>query len=195
MQRRSTQSYTDEEVINLFHQGEEESLVYIVRRFQKELLFFANNILQRKEVAEEIVDDSFLKVWQRHADFNALPALKSFLYIAVKNACLDYLKSPKNKPLENISDLDGELPSPDSVEAKMIYSELLGLIFREVEQLPEKQKQVFLMSYIEGLTTEEIAERLAISTNAVFINKHEATKTMRKVLSATSWMLLLILNH
>lgn len=194
MQRRPTQSYNDEEAISLFRQGEEKSLVYIVRRFQKELLFFANNMIQKEEVAEEIVDDSFLKVWQRHSDFNALPALKSFLYIAVKNACLDYLKSPKNKPLENITDLDRELPSPDSVDANMIYSELLGLIFREVEQLPEKQKQVFLMSYIEGLTTEEIAERLAISTNAVFINKHEATKAMRKVLGATSWMLMLILN-
>lgn len=194
MLRRSTQSYTDEEAINLFRLGEEKSLGYIVKRFQKELLFFANNMVQKEEVAEEIVDDSFLKVWQRHADFNALPALKSFLYIAVKNACLDYLKSPKNQPLENISDLERELPSPDSVEARMIYSELLGLIFREVEQLPEKQKQVFLMSYIEGLTTEEIAERLAISTNAVFINKHEATKAMRKVLGASSWMLLLILN-
>lgn len=184
----------DDEALLAFRLGEEKSLEFIIRRFQTELVFFANNILQQLEVAEEIVDDSFLKVWQRRTDFDALPALKSFLYKSVKNACLDYLKSPKNRRHQDIMNIDFEFPSPDDMEAKMIYAELLGLIYREAEQLPLKQKQVFLMSYIEGLSTAEIAGKLAISANAVSINKHEATKTMRKLLDSMAWILLLFLK-
>lgn len=195
MNSNSIQISNDYEVMSSFRLGERSSLEFIVRRFQRELIFFANNIIHRDEVAEEIVDDIFIKVWQRRADFETLLSLKSFLYISVKNACLDYLKSPKNKPLEDISEISFELPSADNIEANIIYAELVSLIYREANKLPKKQQQVFLMFYIEGLTMDEIASRLNISSNAVYINKYEATKTMRKLLGVYSWALFLLLNH
>lgn len=168
-------------LISAFQKGEVKALSHVIRRFERELVFFAIGIIKVRELAEEIVEDSFLKVWNRKESFQHENQIKSFLYTTVKNACLDFIKSPKNKSFEDISSITELIPSEDNLEANLIYSELLGLLYAEVNKLPEKQRKVFYMSYIEGLSTDEISNELGISYNAVFLNKFEATKTLKKI--------------
>jgi len=172
--------------------GNAVALKLLIDRYQREVCYFATNLLKDQDVAEEIVDDGFLKIWNSSGQFDSLNELKSFLYVVVRNACLDYLKSPRNRKMDVLDEDYAKVPSEENIEAQLIYSELLGAVYQEVCKLPEKQKQVFLLSFFEGLSTPEIAEKLGITANAVFINKHEATKTIRLIFKETNPFLYLL---
>lgn len=181
-----------EELMNHFRQGDTAALDWVLRRYQREICYFATGILKDRETAEEIVDDCFLKTWNARAQFNNLPDLKSYLYVVTRNACLDHLKSPRNRRMEFYGEQTPTIASSEDIEAKIIYTELLGSIYEEVSKLPQKQGQVFQLSYFDGLSVQEIAERLGITPNAVSIHKHEATKTIRRIFSDKNPLLYLL---
>ena len=178
----STRSaHDDKNLLQALRTGSTLALEEIILKHQRELLYFASHLVKNSAAIEEIVNDAFLKAWNQRNTFNALKELRSFLFVVVRNACLDYLKSPKNKVLDLVDEEKQGLLSEEDIEAHMVYSELLGAIHQEVLKLPEKQKQTFLLTFFEGLSTEEIAQRLNISHNAVFIHKHEALKNIRRI--------------
>ncbi|MDR2282665.1 MAG: sigma-70 family RNA polymerase sigma factor [Sphingobacterium sp.] len=183
----------DNDMLLRFQSGDAVGLEYFIKKHQREMLFFAKSILNNLEVAEEIVDDSFLKTWNQREKLNSASELKSYLYVVVRHACLDYLKSPKNRPSDKSINDELLILAPETIESHLIYTELLNAIYEEVCKLPEKQKQVFLLSYFDGLTTDEIMERLSISANAVFIHKHEATKAIRALFKKTNPFFYLLL--
>ena len=178
----STRSaHDDENLLQNLRAGSTLALEEIILKYQRELLYFALGLLKADAPAEEIVNDAFLKVWNQRNAFASLKELRAFLFVVVRNACLDYLKSPKNKTLDAVDEEKQALYSEEDIEARLVYTELLGAIHKEVLKLPEKQKQTFLLTFFEGLSTAEIAQRLAISHNAVFIHKHEALKSIRRI--------------
>ena len=85
-------SIGEDGVIALLREDNEKGLSVIFKKYHAGLLYFASQYLPYSQAAEDIVAESFIKIWQRRADFNSLPAIKSFLYITVKNACLNQLK-------------------------------------------------------------------------------------------------------
>lgn len=191
MKNNSKEESEEFEIICSFNQGNVQSFENIIYMFQKELTYLALSIVHHKETAEEIVNDSFLKIWNRRDKFNSIKELKSYLYITVKNGCLDFIKSPKNNTSLFVQAEEYSVPSLENIESKLIYSELLGLLMREIDKLPEKQRKVFVLSYIDGLSVKEIAKEMNISENAVSINKYEATKTIRTLFKGQYSLLLL----
>ena len=178
----STPSVHDEvSLLQSLQTGNPHALEQLISLYQRELLYFTERLVQDGQVAEEIVNDGFLKIWNRRHGFASLPELRSFLFVVVRNASLDYLKSPKNKATGSVDEQTQLLPSDEDIEAQLVYTELLAAIHAEVQKLPNKQRQTFLLTFFEGLSSEEVAERLQISVNAVFINKHEALKTIRGI--------------
>src|SRR5690606_26999886 len=131
----------------------------------KSLRFFAYNIIRNKEAAEEIVSDVFFKLWSGRERFATPQKIKAFLYIATRNACYDYLDSPKNRVHYDV-DITDQLqhPQPDLL-AGIIEAELVELVYQEINNLPEQQAAVFRMSYLEGMTTDEICDTLGITAN------------------------------
>jgi len=178
---RKQQTNNEKELLTRFRKGEEAAFSSVVALYQREICFFSTRILKDREAAEEIVGDCFLKVWDARSQFNSLPDVRSYLYVAARNASLNFLKSPRNRQMASIEEVEAILMSDDSVETRIVYTELLAEVYREVARLPEKQRQVFNLTYFEGLSAQEIAERLGISANAVYFHKHEATKAIRLV--------------
>lgn len=189
-----TRPFLKDEIVllQLLKERQTIALQEIIDLYQRGLCYFASGILNNSQVAEELVNDAYLKVWNREAHFDTLNELRSYLYVTVKNSCLDYLKSPKNKQLDGLDLEHSVIPSEEDIEARIIYAELLSFLHQQVDKLPEKQKQTFLMSFFEDMSTEEIAEKLGISKNAVFINKHEALKTIKLILKKKSTVLYLL---
>ncbi|MBL1409186.1 RNA polymerase sigma factor [Sphingobacterium faecale] len=181
MENKLTELNNDKDILYDFRNGKSQALERFIKRHQREMTYFAQTIIGNLEYSEEIIDDCFLKLWNRRKDLPIDVNLKSYLFVMVKNACLDFLRSPKRRQFERIDELTIQIPSADRIENNMIYAELLSHIYKEVNKLPPKQRLVFTLSYFEGLNTKEISEKLKISTNAVFIHKHEATKTIRSL--------------
>src|SRR5690606_28027886 len=91
-------------LINSLHKGEEEGLEGIYRLYSKRILFFAQKYVKNYQIAEEIVADVFVKVWERRMSFSSIDRVRAFLYLATKNRCLNQLRDTNVH--ENIDDLD-----------------------------------------------------------------------------------------
>lgn len=161
------------------HEGQESGLHHFIGIHGKSLRFFAYSLVRNKEVAEEIVSDVFFKLWNGREGFASAQKVKAFLYIATRNACYDYLDSPKNRVLYD-TDVTDELEHPQKdLLVQIIQTELVELIYDEVNNLPEQQASVFRMSYLEGLTTDEISDALGITSNAIFLARSRALARLR----------------
>jgi len=170
-----------ETYLNELHDGRESGLHYFIHLHGKSLRFFAYSLIRSKEVAEEIVSDVFFKLWNSRERFTGAQKIKAFLYIATRNACYDYLESPKNRIYYD-ADITDQLqhPQPDLL-AGIIESELVELVYQEINNLPEQQGAVFRMSYLEGMTTDEICDTLGITANAVFLTRSRALAKLRTI--------------
>lgn len=164
-----------------FKLGRESGLKYLMLKFGNSLRFFTYSIIRNKEASEEIVSDLFYKLWERREHVESLEKIKAFLFVSARNACYDYINSPKNRIKQEWDLLD----TIDNQEAdtlhRIIYSELVELIVREVDKLPKQQAVVFRMSFLEGMTTEEICLKLGTSIGNVYFAKSKALSTLRRV--------------
>lgn len=176
--------------------GKEEGLKAIYSLYKHPLLYFSSQYVDR-ETAEEIVSDTFVKVWQQRTQFHCIDRLKAFLYIATKNACLNHLRRPHTKwKIEDIETLDEVLCEDPEVYSKIVGTELLKEIYDEVANLPMKQREVFQMTYIEDMTVEEISKKLQISPNAVYIYRSRALTWLKgSTKIKDSLYLILLVQH
>ncbi|ERJ58833.1 RNA polymerase sigma-70 factor [Sphingobacterium paucimobilis] len=167
-------------LIDGLHKNKEQSLIAVYRLYNRKLLLFAMRYVKVREAAEEIVADSFIKMWNNRHLFSDEEKLKAFLYICTKNACLNYLRKPVlEDPLESILNTEFDLAQDVDVYTKMVHAELMAAIYKEVEKLSERQRKVFHMSFLEGLTVEEISQRLGVSTDVVYANRSRALAILR----------------
>lgn len=182
--------------LQTLREGHESGLYHFMDSYGKQLRFFAYSLLRRKQVSEEIVSDVFFKLWTHRENFKTSQNVKAFLYIATRNACYDFLESPKNK-IQNDPDITDELEYPQKdFLSQIIELELVDLIYQEINNLPEQQASVFRMSYFEGLTTEEISERLGMTPNAIFLARSRALAKLRMIFRdrPDAWAFVLMLS-
>ena len=150
----------------------------IFRRYQPMLVAYANQMLRSTEDAKEVVQDVFVSVW-KNRDHIRLDGLKSYLYTATRNKCLNFIQKKKLPTVPiNIAAIDAntEVDSAEAMEAM----ELRTILFEEVQQLPKKCKAIFLLSRQEGLSHKEIANQLGISEKTVENQIGIALKRLRK---------------
>lgn len=167
--------------LNLLREGKQKGLRYFMQKYLRELTYFAQRIVKREEVAEEIVQDTFVKVWEARQNFKSSENIKAFLYISTRNACFNHLELADTRRRTNYDELSEEILQPgNDVLTGIIHTETIALIHQELERLPTQQAKVFRLSYFEGLSTEEICLELGISPNAVFLARSRATQTLQK---------------
>lgn len=163
--------------------GQEEGLRYCITKFGSALRFFAYKIIKNKESAEDIVSESFVKLWNNREKANSIQSIKVFLYLITRNACYDYLGAQyQQRTVLTEESILEDVEDNFDILSKITYNELVYLISKEVEKLPSRQGEVFRMAYIEGLETEEICDNLNISSSNVYFTKSKALANIRKFL-------------
>ena len=123
--------------------------------------------------AEDIVHDVFLKIWDKQVFLLSESEVKNILFVAVRNACIDHLRRISLE--QEFADkraiqlkLD-ELSFYDGADELFMRKDLMAHVMAKINELPEKRREIFLLSYMEGLKAAEIAERLNLSTRTVAI--------------------------
>jgi len=146
------------------------------------LIAYAMRFLDEREDAEEIVQDVFVKFWDKCADLAPDSSIKSYLYRSVHNTCLNQLKHDKVKDayrqhvihfLEKSAEMNTEHPDPDKLRA-----EIMGAI----DELPPRCSEIFKLSRLEGLKYQEIADHLEISVKTVEVQMGKALRVLREKL-------------
>ncbi|UYQ94453.1 sigma-70 family RNA polymerase sigma factor [Chitinophaga horti] len=177
------QLYNDPDIITRFARGDELAFRTIFNEQLRPLCYFAHKLLGQKEEAEDVASTAFAALWERRAQFTSFGAIKSYLYITVRNACYDLLKH--RQVVNNAEDtITGIVNQPDiSVDARILQAELLQLIVSELNSLPERSRQILEWSFLEEKKTSEIASLLALSEAHVRMEKSRALVQLRKLLS------------
>ncbi len=155
-----------------FQQKDERGFDFFFRLWYKPLCIFADRYTCQLDIAQDIVTDVFIRLWQRHAEFSHENALRSYLYQSVKNACLDYLKKTKKEEIQIIEETRTVLDN-------IIRAEVLSEISLTIGHLPGQCQIVFLKLYAEGKTTREVADELQLSISTVKTQKARALKFIR----------------
>lgn len=161
--------------------GYESGLKYYISKFGHSLRYFAFSVTKDKGISEEIVSDSFYKLWSSRSRIKSEQSIKSYLYIVTRNACFDFVAKVENKAYFEPDSLDSLTNLEPDFLTKIIYTELLELIAAELTNLPQQQADVFKLAFLEGLSAHEISTQLGTSLNNVYFAKSNALKTLKKV--------------
>lgn len=168
---------------------------YIFKEYYSALCHYAEKIIGEPGHAEDMVQDVFERLWQKPYAFEDLRHLKDYLYKSTRNAALNFLKGAqhsKERQAKFLHDQDEETSEKD---LDIIRMEVFRVIYREINNLPEKCGEIVRMSYIEGLKNEQIAEILSISLQTVKNQKTRGLKLLRMRLPPAVIALFLLFSH
>ena len=158
----------------------------VYEKYAPALIFYARKFVDHP-TAEDVVHDVFLKIWNSETLMVANESIGSYLFSAVRNACLDLLKHQticNDYLTKAIRDLKiEELSYNENVLSKLIDQEHIDAIYKEIDHLPEKCREVFVLAYIEEKKNAEIAEQLQISVRTVEAQIYKALKILRNALT------------
>lgn len=162
----------------------------LYRRFRNYLVVFATRTVKSVDVAEDIVQEVFISIWESEKVWNSYAGFKSFLYDAVQNRCLNHLKHEdvRRRHEEYVQQFGEE----DDEEDRVMREEVYRKIYILAKGLPEKCRRVFELS-LEGKKNEEIAVALDISELTVKAHKQNALRYFRE--RADELILLVVVNR
>lgn len=158
----------------------------LFKTYYSVLCTFAYDFVNRHDLAEEIVQDTFMKIWEKYDDLDIQVSEKAYLYRAVQNNCLNFIKQNKIKTQysnELMQQLESRialfsLSSAHSPEEKLEQSELEQLAEKAIRKLPPQCQDVFRLSRFEQLSYPEISRHLGISINTV---KTQMTRALQRL--------------
>jgi len=147
------------------------------------LCLFANRYLKDLDTSKDVVQDVFIKTWERKVSHPNYNAIKSFLYTSVKNKSLDYLRSKYHKNTIITPDTDFyKIQTKEHFLSEMVIVDVYANLESAMKSLPNKCEQILRFSLNE-YTNNEIAEELSITINTVKTQKRIAYKKLRNALS------------
>ena len=145
-----------EVLLEALQKGEEKAFVYLFDRYYEGLLNYAGRIVRETELAHDLVQETFCKLYEDHVNLNIHLSVKSYLYKSVYNSCLNEIK----------------------------YQKVVNNY-----KLPERCREVFVLSKVEELSNKEIAEKLNISVKTVEV---QMTKALSRLREELEWVLCII---
>lgn len=156
---------------SLIANGDQKKFRSLMELTSDDLLWFAIGFLKNKEIAEEIVSDVYVKIWNNRSQLETILNLKSYLFICVRNGCLSHLRKVKNEKIISIDSVNEfQFVQVEATENDLIEKEKIEQIYAAIETLPCKCKMAFTLAKINGLKYKEIAEVLGVTEKTV--NNH-----------------------
>jgi RNA polymerase sigma-70 factor (ECF subfamily) len=168
----------------LFHQikkGDEKSFELLFKTYYAPLCLFATKYTKNEKDSEEIVQNFFVKLWEKKSQININTSLKSYLFSAVRNHCFNHLKHQKIK-LNYQTDLFNTLNHEIKTDQYFMEIGLMKKIDSCIQALPKRRREIFLLSREQGLKYREIADQLGLSIKTVEAQMGHALKELRKQL-------------
>ena len=153
--------------------------------FYSYLTRFARSFVRSKELAEEIVSDVFIKIWEKRSRLEEITNLKLYLYVATRNTALNYLERQTKTSTFPIDELAPELGCLSfDPEQLLITAEMMARIQRAIDALPPKCKMVYKLIKEDQLAYKEVADIMQIAIKTV---ENQLAIAIQKISSAISF--------
>jgi len=156
-----------EKIINKLAKDNEQSLEELFNYYYPRLYNFSKSFLKLEEGIDDILQEVFVKIWQNRKKIKTSATFNSFIFTITRNLLLNELRSRLNN--QNIKEevrkraVALEYSSFEQIE----YDDLKEKVDKAIEELPHRQKEIFILSRTEDLSHKEIAEKLGITTKTV----------------------------
>ena len=179
----------DHELLRLLKNNDEEFLKIIFRLYYSGLCAYAATFVKASDLAEEIVQETFIKFWESRANINVENSLKAYVFRSVHNNCINYLKNSEvlkrqSKRMTEEILYHNEVAlrnfSPAVID-DLISEELEKKLNHVLGELPLQARKIFMMSRFDQLTYDEIADRLGISVNTVKTQMKRVLSKLREI--------------
>lgn len=163
--------------------NDESAFTALFRLFYQSLYHFAMQYVHKHEAAEEVVNDVFIKIWKQRATLLEVQNLESYLFTAVKNGSLNYIKQYSHYHIALDDENTGILISLHNPEQEVEWKELYFKLQQAVNNLPDQCRTVFRLIKEEGFRMKEVAEILGISPRTVETQLYRAIKRLDDILN------------
>ena len=177
---------TETEVIARLKKGDKSIFESLFQDNYKNLVLYAKKFVQETEIARDLVQDVFIYLWDKRENLNIDKSLPSYLFRAVHNACINYLKRESTKEsyirtfLLNINNGIYCTSASDDAHELVVQKDLSERIELIIDGLPDQCRNIFRMSRFRGLRNKEIAEIYAISPRTVETQIYRALKVLKE---------------
>lgn len=180
--------YDDQALLDRLSQGDRDAFEVIYRKYVRELYQAAYKRLENREQSEDLVQDVFYRLWNRREQLQ-VDNLGAYLHTAVRYEILNHVTRHKT-PTAFYAPFEAILTDADTPENQLIAKELLELVYKYAETLPEKRKQVFLLHIKGKLSVNEIADELNITPKTVHNHLGTAMNGLRTHIAPAVLLLL-----
>lgn len=168
--------YTDQQLLSLLKDDNTTAFNTIYNRYSKMLYLYIFSKLDTGEISKDVLQELFISLWEKRHTLSIHESLKSYLYQAARHKIVDiYRKNATyRKYLQQlIEHFDAQ---PHTITESIDYKTKTQELFEAINHLPERMKEVFMLSRFENLTVEQIANRLGLSQQTV---KNQITKALK----------------
>jgi len=183
----------DPSFVALLQAGDGDAFEKLVRGQAAPLLRVGRRFMRTEEDARDALQDAFVSVFKSIGRFEATARLSTWLHRVMINACLMRLRAQRRRPEEDIEQYlprflddghqtESSVPWCESAESVLERMEMCDLVRSCIDQLPGTYREVLLLRDIEEMATEEVADLLGITPNAVKIRLHRARQALRTML-------------
>ncbi len=180
--RKKYLTLTDREILEGLKKGNKDVFEALFRKYVSTLREYAFFYVGDVHIAEDIVQDLFVKIWENRENFNIHTSLKAYLYRSTHNNCIQFLRH-KNVSYKHDKYLQGRLAEARLMEQlyfekgiqQLFEKEITDLVNKSLEKLPTKTSEIFILSRRKYLKNSEIANKLNLSEKSV---EYHISKTL-----------------
>jgi RNA polymerase sigma-70 factor (family 1) len=178
------------------HLGDGDEMVFsgIFEKYYSALCIFAERMVG-EDNAKDVIEEMFVRLWDKQIQLAGEEHLKAFLYHTAKNACLNFIKSDLKANKRNTIYAKGLPEVEECYLTEVTRTELIRELHSAIADLPLQCSRIIHMSYVDGLKNAAIADQLGLSVQTVKNQKMRGISLLKKRLPGDQFMLFLLLVH
>lgn len=173
------QSVQEETLIQLVLAGNQQAFAALVKKYRSNIFTTALQLLHNRHLAEEVLQDVFLKVWLQRSSLTEIDNFPAWLNTVARNTIYSAFKRAMKEKILPVEDLENSLDAGYNTADPLLEKEYTQLLHTAISRLPERQQQTYRLIKLQGLKRNEAAAILGISPETVKYNLDEASRKVR----------------
>ena len=173
----------EKDLLRGLYEAEQSAFQEVFVSYYPSLCLFAEKFID-SDVVEDVVEDVFLRLWQSPVQFENIVHLKSYLYRAVRNGCLNSLKQVARQGRRQYDFVESGDSFEKAYSDTIIETESFRLLYMAMAKLPVQARKIVELTYLQGKSNQEAADILKLSVNTVKFQKRRAVMLLKKQLGA-----------
>ncbi len=177
-------SFTDQQLIALLKEGDQSAFEELYKSYPARILKRLIRLVKDEEIAKEMLQDIFLKVWEKREHLDPEKSFRSYLFRIAENLVTDFFRKAAHdrKMLEHLIQVSTELYNTTEETLNLVESN--AALKEAIDALPEQRRKIFILCKIEGKSYDEVALMLGVSKGTINDHMVKAMRSVRKHFSA-----------